>query len=146
MSRIRAAVCGLVALGLLAACAGQQAPTAPGTRSTATSLPSVTTVPSPTVPSPTVPSSPNTVPPRSSTTGKPAPEQLTLTGVVEAGVEPNCLLLTDATSGKKFNLTGGAPSIVKPEARVKVVGVIRNDLMSYCQQGTIFQVLKATAE
>jgi len=70
---------------------------------------------------------------------------LTLTGTIETGVERGCLLLTDEKTGRKVNLTGGDKSIVKAGARVTVVGVLRGDMMSYCQQGAIFQVLRATA-
>ncbi len=69
---------------------------------------------------------------------------MTLIGTVEEGVEPSCLMLVDETSGQRYNLTGGDKAIVKLGARVKVVGVIRTGLMSYCQQGRIFQVLQAS--
>lgn len=77
---------------------------------------------------------------------KPTSAELTLTGTVEKGVEPKCLLLTDNKTGLQVNLTGGDPAIVKAEATVTVTGVIRKDLMSYCQQGQIFQVLRASSK
>jgi hypothetical protein len=70
--------------------------------------------------------------------------RLTLTGTVESGVEPSCLVLTDEKTGMRVNLTGGN-RLVRVGARVTVVGQIRTDLMSYCQQGQIFEVLTATA-
>ena len=70
--------------------------------------------------------------------------RMTLVGTVEEGVEASCLILTDEKTGQRFNLTGGDKTVVRPGARVTVVGVVRTDMMSYCQQGHIFQVLKAT--
>jgi len=70
--------------------------------------------------------------------------QLTLLGTVEEGVEHSCLILTDRHTGRRFNLTGGDPHVVKVGATVTVVGIPRSDLMSYCQQGQIFQVLRAS--
>ena len=73
-----------------------------------------------------------------------AGSRLTLVGTVEDGVEASCLILTDESTGHRYNVTDGDPAIVKVGARVKVTGVIRTDLMSHCQQGPIFQVLTAT--
>ncbi|MET3805709.1 hypothetical protein ABIB25_002713 [Nakamurella sp. UYEF19] len=83
----------------------------------------------------------------STTPAPPTPpgEQLTLTGTVEAGVERGCLILKDTATGRQVNLTSGDKNIVKVGAKVTVVGVIRKDMMSYCQQGAIFQVVRATA-
>ena len=67
-----------------------------------------------------------------------------LVGTVEKGVEANCLILTDQSTGKLYNLIDGDKTIVKVGAKVRVVGVIRTDLMTVCQQGTNFQVLTAT--
>lgn len=71
--------------------------------------------------------------------------QLTLTGTVEPGVERGCLILRDTATGRMVNLTSGDKDIVKVGAKVTVVGVIRKNVMSFCQQGSIFQVLRATA-
>ncbi len=65
---------------------------------------------------------------------------------MEEGVERGCLLLKDTATGLRYNLTGGNAAVVKPGATLTVVGIIRKDLMSYCQQGQIFQVLGATAK
>jgi len=74
---------------------------------------------------------------------RPAEVHKTLVGTVAAGVEAGCLILTDETTGRQYNLTGGDKAILKAGARVKVTGVTPTDMMSYCQQGAIFQVLTA---
>jgi len=58
----------------------------------------------------------------------------TLTGTVEAGVEPNCLLLDGHL------LLGGPREVLRPGARVSVTGRVQADLMTTCQQGTPFLV------
>lgn len=58
---------------------------------------------------------------------------------------PKCLLLTDEKTGRRVNLSGGNDAVVALGARITVTGRIRTDLMSYCQQGAIFQVESATA-
>lgn len=62
---------------------------------------------------------------------------ITLTGTVTAGVEPNCLLLDG------YLLIGGPRDVIKPGARVSVVGRAEPDLMTTCQQGTPFRVENA---
>lgn len=123
----------------------------PGSGSLETSAPRSTAPGRPSTPRPTAPTSPapNTssqgsigVPPVTS----PAGQQLTLHGTVQEGVERGCLLLKDATTGQQYNLTGGDAAVVKVGANLTVTGVIRKDLMSYCQQGQIFQVINATAK
>ncbi|WP_090475848.1 hypothetical protein [Nakamurella panacisegetis] len=69
-----------------------------------------------------------------------------MTGTVEAGVEPSCLILTDEKTGLRVNLTGGDPKIVKVGADVTVTGQIVKNMMSYCQQGEVFKVQKAAAK
>lgn len=71
--------------------------------------------------------------------------RLTLTGTVQAGVEANCLVLEDEKTGLRVNITGGAKAVVRLGSRITVVGQIRTDLMSYCQQGPVFVVISATA-
>ena len=70
--------------------------------------------------------------------------RLTLTGTVESGVEPSCLVLKDEKTGLQVNISG-SNRLVRAGARVTVVGQIRTDVMSYCQQGPIFEVIAATA-
>ncbi|MDG4784558.1 hypothetical protein O7626_01175 [Micromonospora sp. WMMD1102] len=62
----------------------------------------------------------------------------TVSGTVQAGVEPNCLLL------EGYLLVGGPRDVLAPGARVTVTGEIRADLMTTCQQGTPLQVRSAT--
>ena len=66
-----------------------------------------------------------------------------LTGVIEAGVEPRCLILRQGTD--TFQLIGGDPAIVKAGARVQVTGHLAVGVMSYCMQGKPFQVTSAQA-
>ncbi len=157
MKRVRAAALAMLTAGLLAACAG--APTAtvgPASTSPATSpAPAGTTssmggatsgtTSAPTLGGPSAPVPPSSTVPATPvrTSGSPG-ARLTLRGTVEAGVEHGCLVLTDRATGKRFTLTAGKPAIVKAGADISVVGVLRTDLMSYCQQGPIFQVLTAT--
>ncbi len=73
----------------------------------------------------------------------PAGKPLTLTGTVEEGVERGCLVMTDRATGKVYNLRGGGSSLVRAGAMLRLTGVTRTDLVSYCQQGAIFQVRTA---
>ncbi|MEU3453915.1 hypothetical protein ABZ671_09965 [Micromonospora sp. NPDC006766] len=63
-----------------------------------------------------------------------SPGTTTLTGTVQAGVEPSCLLLDGNL------LVGGPREALKPGARVTVTGHAQPDLMTTCQQGTPFVV------
>lgn len=91
--------------------------------------------------------SPGTLPPdQSPPPGYPpsgGTRQLVLSGQVESGVEPGCLILRDA--GKTYELMGGDPAIVKAGARVRVVGHLAVGVMSHCMQGQPFQVTEAHA-
>ena len=60
--------------------------------------------------------------------------QVTVTGMVREGVEPNCLLL-DAQGGKRYLLVGGERAELRPGSRVAVTGRVDRDLLSTCQQG-----------
>ncbi|GAA3756901.1 hypothetical protein GCM10022225_47620 [Plantactinospora mayteni] len=95
----------------------------------------------PSAPGPTTPGNPtgDPVPPTKPPGGGPAPSgTTTLSGTVRAGVEPNCLLLDG------YLLVGGPRDVITAGARVTVVGQVRADLMTTCQQGTPFQVQSAT--
>jgi hypothetical protein len=59
--------------------------------------------------------------------------QVTVTGTVMEGVEPNCLLL-DA-DGRQYLLVGGDRSELQAGARVAVTGRVDRGLASTCQQG-----------
>ena len=71
------------------------------------------------------------------------PGELTMTGEVEEGVEHGCLLMTYGS--KKYLLLGGDRNVIKAGARVTVRGRPNPDLLSYCQQGTPFEVAEAHA-
>jgi hypothetical protein len=64
---------------------------------------------------------------------KPAGE-VTVTGTVQEGVEPGCLLL-DADGGTRYLLVGGERAELAPGSRVAVTGRVDRDLLSTCQQG-----------
>src|SRR5262245_8997920 len=67
---------------------------------------------------------------------------MTLTGLVEAGVEAHCLIMR--TGGTTYLLIGGDPNVVRAGAQVKVTGRLAPGTMSYCMQGTPFQVTAAS--
>ncbi|WP_035949480.1 hypothetical protein [Knoellia flava] len=67
---------------------------------------------------------------------RPSGQTETLTGVVSAGVEAGCRVLQ--TDGGAFVLVG---TVRVPEGRpVSVRGVRRDDVMTTCQQGPVFEV------
>jgi copper(I)-binding protein len=68
----------------------------------------------------------------------PSRPEVTLRGLVEAGVEPGCLVLS--TDRGQFLLLGADPLVVRPGAEVVVEGVPRPDQATTCQQGTPFTV------
>jgi Protein of unknown function (DUF5818) len=87
-------------------------------------------------PSPTQPKlTPSPSPPA---TTNPATGQVELVGRLEEGVERCVVLRTD--SGKTYEMLDADPSRLVVGARVRVRGVIRTDVMSYCMQGPIVQV------
>jgi len=61
--------------------------------------------------------------------------QVTVTGTVREGVEPNCLLLEAEEGGRRYLLIGGERAELQAGARVKVTGRVEPDLLSTCQQG-----------
>lgn len=124
----------VVAAGLLvvlvAGCGGSPDPTP----TTATTPPTVATGTPAVTDSATTGSS-------ASPSGQPASE-ITIRGVVAAGVEPGCTVL-EVDSGPPYLLIGGDESVLKVGARVEVVGLPRPDLVTTCQQGTPLQVSSA---
>jgi hypothetical protein len=79
----------------------------------------------------------------SSTTPSAQPAtEITIRGIVAAGVEPGCTVL-EVDSGPPYLLLGGDESVLKIGARVEVVGLPRPDLATTCQQGTPLQVSSA---
>jgi hypothetical protein len=67
----------------------------------------------------------------------PGAGEVTVTGVVEAGVETGCLLL------EGYLLLDGNPAVIQPGRRVRVTGRVNRDIVSYCQQGTPLMVTSA---
>jgi hypothetical protein len=68
--------------------------------------------------------------------GKPG-ARLRLAGTVSPGAEGGCHLLT--SGGTTYLLVGGGRAIVDGE-RVQVVGAVRRDLVTTCQEGVPFVV------
>ncbi|MFC0004586.1 hypothetical protein [Micromonospora siamensis] len=144
MKTFRTAAPALLLCAALSACGGQGTGTPPpassgGTPVTASPTPSEpvgpTASPSPTVVPPTgVP--PTVRPPKKpgGPTLPPGPGGQTLTGTIDSGVEPNCLLLDG------YLLVGGPRDVLKPGAKVTVTGQPQPDMMTTCQQGTPFVV------
>jgi hypothetical protein len=121
----------VLAGGLIAGCAGGRStggPAAPG-GSVSTSPSDGSSSGGSATPSPSL-----------SATGPPLAE-MTLTGTVEEGVEPNCVILH--TEGKTYLLLGGDRAVVKFGAKVKVRGRPQPNMVSHCMQGEPFQVLEA---
>ncbi|GAA1790740.1 hypothetical protein GCM10009682_10970 [Luedemannella flava] len=120
-------------------CSTGPLPTA--TRTTATASPA----PSSPAPSSPAPSSP--APTSAALSTAPIPT-VSVTGIVEAGVESGCLVL-NPVSGQlppvtsQWLLIGGDRTILVPGARVQVIGRVRHDAASYCQQGYPLEVLAA---
>lgn len=82
-----------------------------------------------------------TAKPTGASSGRPNPGATTITGTVTAGVEPNCLLVNDA-SGSHL-LIFDDPAMRADAAvgsKVKVSGRSEPGMMSTCQQGVPFVV------
>jgi hypothetical protein len=125
MKTPRTAIVALLACAALGACASPGAdPASPG--QTGAAPVTSTSSPDPSA-SPTDPTSPTKGGPSSAGT-------TTLTGTLQAGVEPGCLLLDGNL------LVGGPRDVLKAGARVTVTGRTQPDLMTTCQQGTPFVV------
>jgi len=138
-SRLAAAISGcLLGLVVLAGCAQ-----APGSSAGATpSAPGGTVTPQPSAsePRPTPSPTPRLEP---FPTGKPSPgktSSIQLTGRLEKGVEGCTILRID--DGQSYEMMGGQTALPPIGTRVRVKGVVRNDLMSFCMQGPIVQVLE----
>ncbi|WP_281900501.1 hypothetical protein [Micromonospora humidisoli] len=151
----RMAVVVLLAAGVALAACGDGADVT-GPPATPTSSPTLTVTPTdPVAPTGTVPPSapsasvaPSAPPAGSVPPGglkpppggprlPPGPGATELTGTVEAGVEPGCLLLDG------HQLVGGPTDVLVKGARVTVTGRAQPDLMSTCQQGVPFLVESA---
>ncbi|GIJ28631.1 hypothetical protein Vqi01_37930 [Micromonospora qiuiae] len=143
MRTIRIAAAALIVCTALVACAAPDAgdgSTTPTGASPVTELPT----PDPTSPLPT-PADPvdPTAPlgrPGKRPGGPPMPtatSEQTLTGRIEAGVEPGCLLLDG------YLLLGGPREVLTAGATVTVTGRPAPGMLTTCQQGTPFQVASA---
>lgn len=61
-----------------------------------------------------------------------------ISGTVQAGVEPGCVLLN--TGAKTYLLIGGDRTAMKSGAKLTVYGTPEPGMLSTCQQGTPFRV------
>ncbi|GGO02977.1 hypothetical protein [Micromonospora parathelypteridis] len=138
MRTFRLAVAALTVCAALSACGNQDAgggtptPTPTGAQP-ATSQPT----PEPTAPPSTVDPAPTTPPTGPKPGGPSTPPGVgatTLSGTVQGGVEPNCVLLDG------YLLLGGPRDVLKPGTRVEVTGRVEPGMMTTCQQGTPFVV------
>ncbi|MGC4745774.1 hypothetical protein ACLQ28_08945 [Micromonospora sp. DT201] len=147
MRTFRLAVAALTVCVALSACGSQDAGGGAPTPS-ATGTPPVTSQPTPDQPTPdpaatptTVGPAPTAVPSRPKPGGPSTPPGVgatTLTGTVQGGVEPNCVLLDG------YLLLGGPRDVLTPGARVEVTGRVEPGMMTTCQQGTPFVVSNAS--
>ena len=131
MRRALLSLPAVAAVLLLSGC-GDPTPADPGTGpgggAPSTAVPTSPATSRP-VPSPVDPTKPG-VPTAS---GRP----ITVDGVVEAGVEPGCKVLTAA--GTQYQVLGDNIPVGVP---VRVTGVLQPGVLTTCQQGTPIQVTK----
>ncbi|WP_433531490.1 hypothetical protein ACQPYA_05135 [Micromonospora sp. CA-263727] len=146
MRTLRIAATALIVCTALVACGGQDtgggsATPTPTGASPVTELPTpdpTGPVPAPSDPvDPTAPLSPPGERPGGGKTKPPATGELTLTGRIESGVEPGCLLLDG------YLLLGGPRDVLTAGASVTVIGQPAPDMLTTCQQGTPFKVTSA---
>ncbi|MEU4470066.1 hypothetical protein [Micromonospora sp. NPDC023888] len=141
MRTIRLAVCALTVCVALSACGSQDAgrgnppPTPTGTQPV-TSQPTPDPTGTPSIVDPAPPTRPSSPKPGGPST-PPGVRATTLTGTVQSGVEPNCVLLDG------YLLLGGPRDVLTPGARVEVTGRAEPGMMTTCQQGTPFVVSNA---
>ncbi|MEV6812928.1 hypothetical protein [Micromonospora sp. NPDC051296] len=146
MRTLRIAATALIVCTALVACGGQGAGDGPAAP-TPTGVTPVTELPTPdptgAMPSPSDPvdpTAPVTPLPGKTRGGPPKPTAtaaMTLTGRVESGVEPGCLLLDG------YLLLGGPRDVLTAGASVTVTGQPAPDMLTTCQQGTPFKVASA---
>src|SRR5215211_3763910 len=117
----------LLTAGLIAGCASGSG-TGTASPSSGPGSASGEPTPSPSAASPSAPSP---------GAGSPGAGDITLSGPVEAGVEPGCLLLR--ANGRVYLLIGGDKNIVKAGSTVSVRGHVVQ-VMSHCMQGEPFEV------
>ncbi len=73
----------------------------------------------------------------------PTRDPIEVTGVVEAGVEGGCVILR--AGDRVYQLSGSTDPLIRPGARVTVLGRLQPDVMTTCQQGPVLQVLEVRA-
>ncbi|MET7370937.1 hypothetical protein [Micromonospora arida] len=141
MRTLRLAVPALAVCVALSACGGQgvgggtPTPTPTGAQPV-TSQPTPDPTPSPATGTPTVPPGVKTPKPGGPST-PPGVGATTLSGTLQGGVEPGCVLLDG------YLLLGGPRDVLMPGARVEVTGRVEPGMMTTCQQGTPFVVTAA---
>ena len=117
----------LVACALLGACAEQDSGQGAASGGSPTTVAPTTSAPTPT------------------TSEMPRDQiKVLVTGTVQQGVEPGCLIL-DTGKGQRYVLLSQDTSKLKPGAKVEVVGVRAPGQISYCQQGQPLEVLTVRA-
>ncbi|SRR6266536_5684886 len=121
----------LLTAGLMTGCASGSGTAGPSSGPGSASGAPAPTAPSPSAPSPSAPSP---------SAPSPSAGDITLSGPVEAGAEPGCLLLR--ANGRVYLLTGGDKNIVKAGSTVTVRGHVVQ-VMSHCMQGEPFEVTEA---
>jgi hypothetical protein len=126
-------------LVLAAGCAGSDPAAAPAT--------AVSPAPSPSeVVDLPVPTAKTSGPAGEPSSGRPATGAKSITGTVTAGVEPNCLLLSDASGNYLLIFDDAAMrSDAAVGRKVTVAGHAEPGMMSTCQQGTPFVVTSIRA-
>ncbi|WP_410820295.1 hypothetical protein [Micromonospora sp. 050-3] len=141
MRTLRLAVPALAVCVALSACGGQgvgggtPTPTPTGAQPV-TSQPTPDPTASPTTGTPSAPSGVKTPKPGGPST-PPGVGATTLSGTLQGGVEPGCVLLDG------YLLLGGPRDVLTPGARVEVTGRVEPGMMTTCQQGTPFVVTAA---
>jgi hypothetical protein len=140
--RTRLVLVAAAMLTLLAGCAAGGTGAASSADSGSPSVPA--TAPSSPAPSTSPPGEVIPQPTGKQPTGKPtAGAPITVVGTVQEGVEATCLVLrTDSTSAS-YLLLNGDPAVVRAGAHLRVTGVVRTDVMSYCMQGIPLEVTQA---
>ncbi|HEY8471448.1 MAG TPA: hypothetical protein VIL37_02295 [Natronosporangium sp.] len=137
---IRVAIAALAAGLLLLAGCGDDTPGDQPEPSPTSPTPSESTTPSPSLP-PTVPTTPPSGAPSVPPISPPStdrPGEITISGELVSGVEPNCLLLS--TGSGDYLLFGEPVADLRAGDSATLRGRVRSDMMSTCQQGTPFEV------
>lgn len=85
----------------------------------------------------------STVPPGKDDETPPPPvsREITVSGTVEAGVEPGCVVLSGP--GRPYLLIGGDPAVMRPGAHLVIRGVPAPGTPTTCMQGVVLHVVEA---